>query len=715
MTNVPSSLFGQMALRQGLITPEQLEVALRAQAAEAKGRQLGRILQERGALTEADVGRILAAQLALRTNLPENGSIPPGARPSGAGEAALFGKYLLTQVLGRGRSQTYKVWDSDRKSFLTLKIGPEKDSPAEEIQRFHREAEAAARLSHPNIAKVHEVNEVNGRPYVLMDFIMGIPLEHLVHPDNRDPAEFSPGKGTTRVFHPKDQSLQAEIRRAIKEKKPLQLDHLVRLLAEAARAVHHAHESGVVHGNLKPHNVITDYQGRPILTDWVTPNLASLAREAQNPESQVPPPSYTAPERVKNPAAPVERGADVYSLGGILYECLTARPPYRGSAAEVLSMVALGDPPAPTELVAGLPETLEAVCLKAMHRKPIRRYRSALELAEDLEAFLSGAPVKAPLPSGVTRAVKAMGPTRAIVLGVIVLAVAAFALGPMVFGPTSLVGTGPTAEEQKAAKLVDEARALLKQTGRQSDAFELLTQATLKEGAKWEYYGERGMVALSMGRYADALKDFDCCIGKSAAIEIAYYNKARIRMEEPPGAKEDLEAAKEALQALLNNHSDSKYAKLAQARIFYLDGQPDKALERLESAEAACEHAAELHGLRGWILSNMEPPDLLRATQSYTRAIELGPNDERPLLHRARLLCRQGKHKESVRDLDRAISLSPGHGDLYFARGLCSADHLMEYPRARRDFDQALLLAGVGGEQESVIRGKLMELQSKPK
>jgi eukaryotic-like serine/threonine-protein kinase len=226
--------------------------------------------------------------------------------------------------------------------------------------RFLREARAAAGLRHPNICPVHEVGEHRGQPYLVMDYIDGPTLRDWVgqHPTARRCAE---------------------------------------VVALLARAVAHAHAGGVIHRDLKPNNILVERStGQPVLTDF---GLAKLMDEAADQLSQSGTvqgtPAYMSPEQAAGKSSQVGQHSDVYSLGAILYELLTGRPPYLGSVGEVLKLVQTEDPPLPRRINPRIHPDLETVCLTAMARDPGQRYPSALALAEDLEHFAAGETIRA--------------------------------------------------------------------------------------------------------------------------------------------------------------------------------------------------------------------------------------------------------------------------------------------------------------------------------
>ena len=233
----------------------------------------------------------------------------------------------------------------------------------EEMERFLLEAEAAANLDHPHIVPIFDVGEHLGQLYFSMRLVEGGSLARKITECGKDPR------------------------------------CAARLVATVAHAVDHAHRQGFWHRDLKPANILIDAAGRPLVTDF------GLAKRVQGDASLthsgaiLGTPSYMAPEQAAGAKEALTASADVYSLGAVLYELLTGRPPFRAETArDVLLLVLETDPDPPSSRRSGIPDELERICLKCLEKNPQSRYPTAQALGEDLERFLRGDGVEAGRP-----------------------------------------------------------------------------------------------------------------------------------------------------------------------------------------------------------------------------------------------------------------------------------------------------------------------------
>jgi serine/threonine-protein kinase len=299
----------------------------------------------------------------------------PGDRCQLAGgvTASVPGYELLDELGRGGMGVVYKARQVGLDRVVALKmILAGGHASAEELDRFRREAEAAARLQHPNIAQVYEIGEVGGLPYFSL--------------------EYCPG-GT----------LAAQLRGT-----PLPPARGAALVEQLALAVHFAHGHGVVHRDLKPANVLLVEDGSPKVADFGLAKRLDGVTCGTATGAVLGTPSYMAPEQASGEAKRIGPAADVYALGAILYECLTGRPPFKAATAvDTILLVLEHEPVPPSRVNAHTPRDLVTVCLKCLEKDPAKRYATAADLAEDLRAFRECRPIRAKPCGRLERAVKA--------------------------------------------------------------------------------------------------------------------------------------------------------------------------------------------------------------------------------------------------------------------------------------------------------------------
>jgi serine/threonine-protein kinase len=291
------------------------------------------------------------------------GADPVERRP----RPAVVGGYEVVGELGQGgMGVVYKARQVALNRPVALKmILTGAHAGVQERRRFRSEAEAVARLQHPNIVQVYEVGEENGCPYLALEYVEG-------------------------------GSLADRLAGA-----PLPAQLAAQLVATLARAVHFAHQQGVVHRDLKPANVLLTADGTPKIADFglakrLDPEPGPAAASLTRTGSILGSPSYMAPEQAEGRPREVGPAADVYALGAILYELLTGRPPFQGGTLlDLLEQVRSQEPVPPGSLRPGLPPDLETICLKCLHKEPAGRYASARDLADDLDRYLRGEMIRA--------------------------------------------------------------------------------------------------------------------------------------------------------------------------------------------------------------------------------------------------------------------------------------------------------------------------------
>lgn len=264
-----------------------------------------------------------------------------------------IGRYRVERLLGRGgMGEVLLAEDTVLNRPVAIKLPVFSEHNRDElIARFYREAQAMAKVRHPNLCPIYEIGEINGRPFLAMAFVDGESLA---------------------------EKLQTE--------QPMPADEAAKIVRTLATAIAAAHEGGVIHRDLKPGNVMIDRKGVPLVTDF------GLARNDEPDDARISStgvpigtPAYMSPEQVAGDAEAIGPVTDVYALGVILYELLTGKRPFDGKGLAVLGQITSGSRPEPPSAIANVNPRLESICLKAMSHDPTERFQTAEELARALK------------------------------------------------------------------------------------------------------------------------------------------------------------------------------------------------------------------------------------------------------------------------------------------------------------------------------------------
>lgn len=296
----------------------------------------------------------------------------------------MIGSFELKRRVGRGTfGEVWLARDSVLQRDVAIKVprGVEQDRKA--VDRFLREARAAAKLKHPNLVSVYETGDVDGVPYIATAYIEGTNLQDLI------------------------------------DRRKLTLEQSARMLQTIAAAVAHAHAAGILHRDLKPANVLVDTSGAPHVGDFgLAKNLFSADATLTIDGQIVGTPAYMAPEQTRAGGHPITAASDVYALGVMLYELMTHRRPFTGELESIFHQIRSEEPVPPRKIDPAIPRDLETICLKAMSKRPEERYASAQDLADDLGRYLKGELIQGKRPSLVrrmTRRLRAVSPALVVV------------------------------------------------------------------------------------------------------------------------------------------------------------------------------------------------------------------------------------------------------------------------------------------------------------
>jgi serine/threonine-protein kinase len=427
------------------------------------------------------------------------------------------GDYEIVRELGRGgMGVVYEARQASLNRTVALKMILAGGHAGEaELARFRTEAEAIARLQHPNIVQIHEVDQYRAGdkspplPYFSMEFCSGGSLERKL-------------AGT-----------------------PLPPPEAAALLEKLGCAMHAAHQKGVLHRDLKPANVLLAEDGTPKITDFglakkldpANPSVASRGR--QSPEltatgAVLGTPSYMAPEQAQGQRQQPGPACDIYSLGAILYECLTGRPPFKAATPlDTLLQVVQVEPVSPAQLNAKVPRDLETICLKCLRKEPSKRYATAEDLAEDLRRFQAAEPITARPVGKAERLLKWVkrhpAPVGLIVTGTLLL------LTVTIGGPLLAAQLGRLAadrEHRLQMRERDIAQALAQARQQRAELLDKLRQPggvrdLLNNPATWEHHIKSAQGALQRAR--DRKKDAEDPVAEELLAEIGFLEEVLAR------------------------------------------------------------------------------------------------------------------------------------------------------------------------------------------
>lgn len=281
-------------------------------------------------------------------------------------EGMPFGNYELLEEINRGgMGIVYRARQRGLRRIVALKVLLSDERVSDiDLQRFEREARAAASLHHPNIVSVIDVGEADGRQFLTMEYVSGPSLSRLLAGE------------------------RPSVRRAVELLKPV------------CDGIEFAHRRGIVHRDLKPGNILLTPDGTPKVTDFGLAKEIGAESNLTKTGTALGTPAYMSPEQADGALSAVDHRSDVYGLGAVLYHLLTGAPPFQGeTTVQTIYKVISHSPIAPRRIVPSIPEPVETICLKAMEKDPAKRYPSAGAMADDLDRWLRGEPILARPPS----------------------------------------------------------------------------------------------------------------------------------------------------------------------------------------------------------------------------------------------------------------------------------------------------------------------------
>ena len=636
---------------------------------------------------------------ALQAGASPLPTIPGGPAAQPAPFPNLPGFEILAELGHGGMGMVYKAKDNRLNRLVALKmLRAEAVVNGVRQHRFRSEAEAMARLEHPNIVRVYEVGEYEGRPYFAMELISGDSLEQQL-------------KGVPQPPH-----------------------RSARLMETLARAVHAAHARQLVHRDLKPANVLL--AGGEVTSDpWALPKITDFGLVKRlddvDPETQsgdiLGTPCYMAPEQAYGRNTAVGPRTDVWALGAMLYELLTGRPPFRGETVwDTLQQVGRQEPVPPRRLQPKVPRDLETICLKCLHKEPARRYASALALADDLGLFLAGQSIKArPLPwwEHAWRYMWSRPTTTACVI-----LVAAFGTGHYLHLQAELKRTRRDAALAEVRELLGRVESATNAADWQG-ADSLLRGAALDRlrraeeqfpdepslaVARTEADQLQELIALRLthrdnlatlaecradaGFFATPFAGLDVRANRTrtrAAVERGlkpFVNKSA-RLTEPEAhhrfSAEESRVVREGYCELLIDQAAVTLESARDESVAQQQANAQEALELLDRAAASGIDSPVLHERRAACLTRLNQPDEAAAERQRGRGALHQPFE---WFLRGNDLFRAGDVKAAAEHFEQALAAEPDHFGARYALGVCRVRLSATRPDQRR---ADLLVAGV--------------------
>jgi tetratricopeptide (TPR) repeat protein len=526
---------------------------------------------------------------------PNAGAHAPPFSPPSAAPAPSGGPFALETRINDGTlGEVWRARHAALRRTLAVKIIRTSGLPPAELERLLGEARAAMKAKHPNIAQVHQVGNLpDGRPFIAMDFIDGPSLAQTL------------------------------------ESRTLGAAEVARVGAKIAAALQAAHEQGVVHGDVRPENILLDERSEPFLADF------GLGREEEEGDLRFRGTAgYVAPEQVAQAPVPAP-ASDTYSLGATLYHCLTRQPPFKAESPMATARLALkGKPVRPTKIEPTVPPELEAVIMKALEKDPARRYGNVGMLGEDLRRFLDGRPLEAK-------------PVGGLFASASIFVAALAALVVILGGATAVLVVRKVALEKHVKELEDleakgdwtelegSARALAQERPDEPRAQRHLAYALVGE--------RKGAEALDAAKQAGALS----ADGPEDVIALGVANLAADRQEDARAAFEKALAVKPLAPAV----EARALAGLAIA-LAYTDAKAGK--EKAEKALALVPEDAAVAALAGRALLLCREPKA--ALEALKKAAAARPKDESVLTDKAVAVAATGDASGALSDLDSVLS-----------------------------------------------------------
>ena len=703
-------------------------------------------------------------------NSPTTTDAPDVApRPGFTAPIGVLGDFELKREIGRGGMGTvYEAWQRSLQRTVALKVLSQAVSASPNaVARFQREAQAAAKLNHTHIVPIFALGDDNGIYFYAMEYVEGDSLNAIIGSSrdrqNADTATAGldetvalprermapPGADAGAAVAPNEVAEDTSVTlTASSSAHPVREDFakIAVHLGDVADGLAFAHRHGVIHRDIKPHNLLLGEDGRLRISDF------GLARLAEQPGvtmtgEVVGSPLYMSPEQLSGEPGSVDHRTDIYSLGATLYEWLTLQPPYPGDTRErVISAILTREPVPPRVHNPQIPHDLETICLRAMERDPKRRYQSAADLGEDLHRFVARRPITATRAGRIHRTGQFIYKHQ--VASVVTVALA-FAL---VLGWALMRKRGEVAAQsqtvaqlqEQQAQIIDSVKSVLPESV--LSALPLEVGGPLRAaGAVQGFLGANqlglsvaGLGATSSGgapgvgtpaaialRAVESFYETAVGAGLSAAVSDPADQLAKLLRDAREHWESDPETARQRLESYLSLRDDNLYAYQMHAALSARQGHFQQMLrdaERMVALRGETPTGFIWRGIAHLLLDQTQDAldDLTTATQldstsawakigrglaliregraggailEFEDALRVMPGSIVAMLGRASAYSAFGKHELARSDAERVLNQDPDNIDALTIRGDCNTA-LGDLVAAAADFERANNLAG---------------------
>ncbi len=630
--------------------------------------------------------------------------MPANAQPG----SRQFGRYRVDAELGRGgMGVVYKAFDPQLQRHVALKVILDaQHADPKQVSRFVREANAIARLRHPNIVPIHDVGKVGAQHYFAMEFIRGTALDRAI----RDRTAIRRRDATTLGAHAARLAL-------LPTGGPWNLLDALLVVRDVAHGLGAAHEAGIVHRDIKPANILLDDKGLPVLTDF------GLAKDEEHADrtaltqggSILGTPQYMSPEQARGRHEDMSPASDIWSLGVTMYELLTGERPFLADTlGQLLHDIQKKDPGVPSKRLAAagrerLPREVDAVCMKCLEKDRKARYQDGNALAEAIDLVIAGESVARAVPRRSKQPRRARSSSSASMVGLCV----GGAL--LVLGGVLWMGRGSKSEPPKPQPVAKteaptpppeppprpeppppvvpepepepppppeppkpahkpEAEALYQKSRSRpaetraawEESLALLDQALEIDPEYGDAWYERGVLLHRLARYREAVEAFGRAIDHDGPSPWSHYMRARVvadNLDDWMGAKPDYEE-------VARRAPGSELALLANARLAIHSRDLDRAIRLCQETIARTKSQDDAYLILGFLYLQPGHEDLDQALACMTKAVELNATLAKSWVNRAAVYYRRKEYDLQLRDCERSIELDPVQGWAYEWKGL---------------------------------------------